>query len=122
MKEEKIKNILRHCQTMAILADVMDIEMHTDLVDAKFKDPKINNHVRRLKESIAQIKTGLAYLVKPIDREHATYTHAVEMHRLFKYFATTDSRQLADIMDAYEQFDRDNPPTEVIMHPLITES
>ncbi len=113
MNEEKVKRILRHCQIMNVLVDVMGIEMQYDLAVTKFTDPRVNNHIRRLKESLEEIKKNLAYLVTAKDREFSLYGHATEVHRLFRYFGTMDSTQLSEIMDAYESYDKINPHVEI---------
>ena len=118
---EKIKRVLRHCQTMNVLVGCLEIEMTYDLHSAKFTDPRVNNHIRRIKESLGQIELALAYAVKHTNREHMKYDHNFEVHRLFRYFSTMDTTQLKNLMDAYENYDKENPPTEFI-EPQITES
>jgi len=118
---EKIKRVLRHCQTMNVLVGCLEIEMAYDLHSAKFTDPRVNNHIRRIKESLGQIELALAFAVKHTNREQMKYDHHFEMHRLFRYFGTMETNQLRSILDQYEQFDRENPPTEIV-EPSQTES
>ena len=118
MKDETTKEILRHVQTLTVMADVMQIEIQQRMIDHKFKSPSINNHVRRIKESLERVKIELTFLANPIDRDHLQYAHATEIYRLFKYFATMSTDQLSEIMDAYEQFDKENPPTESFTEAL----
>ena len=98
--------------------DVADIEVQSDLVDARFKNPIVNNHIRRIKESITQVHLSLASMVKSLDYEHSKYDHATQMHRVFKYFSTMDTAQMSDMMDAFETFDKEHPPTEFIAEQL----
>ena len=115
MKEitEKEKRILRHVQTMSVLTTCMEIEMFSDLIDYRAKDPNINNHIRRLKESLQQIRKGLSFKYKILDRDLMENEHGAQMHRLFSYFSTMHTQQLTDIVDAYEKYDRTNPPVLV---------
>lgn len=106
---EKEKRILRHVQTMSVLASCMEIEFYSDLVDMRFKEPNMNNHIRRIKESLEQIKKGLNFKYKIKDRELMTIDHPVQVHRLFNYFSTMETTQLTELMDAYEQYDKVNP-------------
>lgn len=117
MIPEKEQRILQHCQTMGVLANCIEIEFMQDLVDARWKDPNLNNHVRKLKESLRQIKLGLAYKFKVKDQELMDNELSPQVHRLFKYFSTMDVNQLRDIIDAYEAYDIENPP-EVFTEPL----
>lgn len=107
---EKEKRILRHVQTMSVLVTALEIEYQTDLVDHKFKSPHLNNHIRRIKESIQQIRTGLSFKYKVIDRDLMENEHGATVHRLFAYFSTMDTAQLTSIVEAYEAYDKDNPP------------
>ena len=118
MKDETTKEILRHVQTLTVMADVMTIEIQQRMIDNKFKSPIVNNHVRRIKESLSQIKLHLTTIAKPIDRDLMQYAHATEVYRVFKYFGTCSTQQLSEIMDAYEQFDKENPPTESFTEAL----
>jgi len=108
-KQEKINRILRQTQTISVLADCIDMEFNSDLVDYQFKDPRISNHSRRIKESIAQIKLYIGSgQVKVIDQEFFTYEHAVQVHRLFTYFSTMDTDQLTELMDGFDELERKN--------------
>mgnify|MGYP001593996056 FL=1 len=113
MNEEKVKLIIRHCQIINTLMDCVDIEMTYDLSATKFNDPRINNHVRRIKESVDQIKKALSYIVTVKDREFSNFEHSPQVHRIFRYFATMDTKQLSEIMDQYEEYDKVNPPIEI---------
>jgi len=107
---EKEQRLLRHCQTMSVLASCIEIENQNDLIDHKFKVPHLNNHIRRIKESLKEIKLNLAFKYRVKDRELMEYDHATQIHRLFKYFSTMETSQLTEIMDAYEEYDKINPP------------
>lgn len=112
MNEEKTKRILRHFQMISLLVDCIDIEMHQEIIGSKFSTPALNNHVRRIKESIERIHLGISLYVKQKDRDQALYEASPQIHRLVKYFSMMHPAQLEKIMDAYEQYDKENPPTE----------
>lgn len=105
---DKEKRILNHVQNMSVLATCMDIEFHNDLVDYKFKEPTMNNHIRRIRESLEQIKKGLSFKYKVTDREFMTYVHAGAVYRVFDYFSTMDTDQLNSIMDGFDELERRN--------------
>lgn len=112
--EAKVKELLRHIQTMQVLTVCMEIEFHQELIDKRWKDPHTSNHIRKLKESLEQIKKGLSFKFKVKDHELMNFEHPVQVHRLFKYFSTMETNQLSLIMDQYEEYDRVNPP-EIVM-------
>jgi len=87
----------------------MEIEYFSDLVDFRFKEPNMNNHIRRIKESLEQIKKGLNFKYKVKDRELMNIDHPVQVHRLFTFFSTMDTTQLTELMDAYESYEKVNP-------------
>ncbi len=107
---EKEKRILRHVQTMSVLTTCMQVEYMQDIVDARFKDPNMNNHIRRIKESLEQIRKGLSFKYKVIDRDFMENEHGLVMHRLFTYFSTMETSQLDSIITAYEAYDKETPP------------
>lgn len=107
---EKERRILKHVQTMGVLVTALEIEYMNDLVDHKFKQANLNNHIRRIKESIQQIRSGLSFKYRVMDRDLMENEHGATVHRLFAYFSTMDTKQLTEIVDAYEAYDKDNPP------------
>ena len=105
-REEKIERIIRHCQNIAVLCDVMDIELSHDLSDYQFNDPRLGNHNRRIKESINQIKLSLASKVKSLSYEDTKYNHGTQLWRVFRFFSTMATPQIVEIMDGYEEIER----------------
>lgn len=105
---DKEKRILNHVQNMSVLVTCMEIEVTKDLIDYRFRDPNTNNHVRRLKESLQQIKKGLSFKFKVTDREFMEYEHGSEMHRAFEYFSTMDTNQLRSLLDGFDELERRN--------------
>lgn len=100
--EETLKRVLRSVQTMAVLADCMEIEMSEDLSFSKFADPNMNNHVRKIKDSIVALRAGINRLVKTPDQEFVTFEHSPQAHRLFKFFSTMSTTQLTEYLDLLE--------------------
>jgi len=105
-REEKIDRIIRHCQNIAVLCDVMDIELSHDLSDYQFNDPRLGNHNRRIKESINQIKLSLASKVKSLSYEDTKYNHGTQLWRVFRFFSTMETSQVSLVMDGYEEIER----------------
>lgn len=95
--------ILKSAQVIGTLVECINIEVMHDLIDARFKHPTINNHNRRLKESIQGIKLHLGTIVQVKDRDHFDYEFAVEMHRLVTHFCGMTTEQIKQIMDVIEE-------------------
>ncbi|WP_285011244.1 hypothetical protein [Pedobacter faecalis] len=81
---------------------MIKIEYQTDLVDTKFKQPSVNNHAGRIKQSADQIGLDLAFAFKVTDREELTYEHAVELHRLLSHFIALGVDRTREFMDAVD--------------------
>ena len=100
---EKASRIIKSMQIIAVLAECISIEFQSDLVDTKFKNPAVNNHSKRIRESAEAIKLHLSSVVKNKDRDFFGYEYAAEMHRLVTHFSGMDIKQIADFMDGIEE-------------------
>lgn len=105
LTEQRAYNILQSVQIMQVLAECVSIEFQSELVDTNLKNPAINQHASRIKESATAIKTHLSGLVKSKDKEYFSNEYAVEMHRVLKYFIGLDIAQVREFMDGVEEME-----------------
>lgn len=106
MNEEKLTRVLNQLAFISLLMDVIDIELHHDLIGEKFTQPLLNNHVRRIKESATAIKTSISRHLKVINKEEALYEFATQYHQLIKFFKDKDAETLEELvinLEAYEK-------------------
>lgn len=101
--ENKIRQVLHHVQTITALAQLITIEYHSALVDVKFKNPIANQKASRIHNDAKDIIKAFDNLVRVKDQEFMEYEHAVQMHRMFKFFSVMDCSQLERFMDAVEK-------------------
>lgn len=107
LPEDKILRVLKSAQNIALLAECISVEFQTDLVDTRFRQPAINQHSKRIRDSIEAIKIHLAGMVKNKDREFFSYDYAVEIHRVIDYFSNMSVEQVRDFMDRVEAINDD---------------
>ena len=105
MNNDKLDRILAHVQTLKCYTGAMEAEIGKDLIDAKFKDKNVNNHIRKLKESLTAIGRycGLNGAVKITDFEELSYDRAALMNRVFSFLATMDLEQLEGYVTSTEE-------------------
>lgn len=95
--------ILKSVQIMGVLAHLIQIEYQTRICDLKFKQPSVNNHARKIKESTEQIQKDLAFQFKLKDREQMAYEHSVELWRVFDHFCKLTTEEVRDFMDGVDE-------------------
>ena len=93
MTPQKQYEILRSVQLIGTLSKMIEIEFSKHLVDNKFRNPIINNHARRIKESTEQIQK---MLMKPLDNEFFTYEYATNMYEIFEVLATFEADKIIE--------------------------
>lgn len=101
--EEAVANLLEHVQLIGLSAEIIKIEYQSRLVDTRFKNPNINNHAKRIKESANMIQTHLASLTYNKDREFFEYEYCVQLHRVLKHFMQLRIDQLETFMEGIEK-------------------
>lgn len=103
LSEEKHRQILHHVQTITSLAQLITIEYQNSLVDTRFKIPIVNNKARRIISDAKDIIKAFNNIVKAKDEDFLEYDHAIQMHRVFKYFSVMDVKQVEQFMDLLEK-------------------
>ena len=93
MTPQKQYDILRSVQLIGVMAQMIEIEFSKHMVDNKFRNPIINNHSRRIKESAEQIRK---LLMKPLDNEFFTYEYATNMYEIFETLATFEAEKIIE--------------------------
>lgn len=104
---KKAQALFLSMQTTAILAELISIEYHNVLIDTKFKNPAINQHAKRIKESSEAIRLHLAALLDTKDREFFAYDYCVELSVLFKFFTTMPLEQIQDTIKQIEELNKE---------------
>lgn len=108
ISEEAILNLLEHVQFIGTAAEMIKIEHMSRLVDHRFKNPVLNNHAKKIKESAAMIQTHLSSLTYNKDREFFEYDYAVQLHRVLKHFIGLSVQQVEEFMDSVEKLQAEN--------------
>lgn len=105
MNNDKLDRILAHVQTLKCYIGAMEVEMGQDIIDAKFKDKNVNNHIRKFKESLNAIRGYCTFkgAVKVTDFQELNYQRAALMNRVFSFLAVMDVEQLEEFLDAVEE-------------------
>ncbi len=103
LSEQRVYNILQSVQIMQVLSEAIKIEFQSELIDTDLKNPAINQHAKRIKESASAIQIHLTGLVKNKDKEYFSYEYAVEMHRVIKHFVGMDINQVREFMDGVDE-------------------
>lgn len=101
--------VWRSAQIMHAAVGMIKIQQAHELTDTKFKNNQLlNNHIKRLDESIQAISHEVAMFASINDKDEFAYEFAVEMYRLFSYFAMKPTEQISSLMDHIEEMDRFN--------------
>ncbi len=102
MTPEKKARIYKSVQFMAVLAEMMKIEHMSDLIDADFKNPQVNQFSKRIKADAQAIQFHL----KHNDRVKIEFKdldfieeYASELYRVFHFFIGLPLAQIKEVMD-----------------------
>lgn len=102
LSEQKITRILKSTQIIEVLAECIKIEHMNDLIDTKFRQPAINSHAKKIKESSQAIQTHLSFLVKNKDKGFFADEYALEIHRVLSHFIGLEITQIREFMDSLD--------------------
>lgn len=100
---EKAQQVFHSIQSMSILVELLEIETHVYLYDHKFNEPFLNNHIKRLKDSIGAIQNHLGKKVKTIDEEFFKYSHCALLSEVVKFFMFQPKEELEDTLNQIEE-------------------
>lgn len=91
--------LLRSVQLIGVMAQMIDVEFQKHFIDTKHRNPIINNHAKRIKESSEAIgrllkQSGFA----PKDGDKFNYEYVLNMYEVFEHFTTMDYEQLEEYL------------------------
>jgi len=107
---KKVENLNISLHMFGICTGLMATEFQRELVDARFKNPIFNNHIKRINESIKALESHLNLIGRKEDPDTFDYDFIPEMHRLVEFFAGLSSAQIANVMDTIEGNIKNNNP------------
>lgn len=96
---ERKVNLLENVQFIGLMASLIQVEFQSNLVDSKFKNPAVNQHAKRIKESSHAIEVHLSSIVNLKDRESFAYSVSTEMIELIKHFLNYPPEKIREFMD-----------------------
>lgn len=106
MSEAKVKRLHQSVQFLAIMAEVIKLEYASDLIDADFKNPMVNQFAKRISEDAKAIQFHL----KKNDRVSIEFKdpefileYASELWRVCNFFIGIDISQIREVMDTLYQ-------------------
>lgn len=108
---EKQADLLKSIHILGILSRCMEIEFANDMVDTKFKSPNINNHNRKIKESLTAIKSTINSGLQPFkvkSQEYMEYDYAVQMYRVIDHFTDMGLDVITEFMDEVDKLKKQN--------------
>lgn len=100
---EKAQQVFHSIQSMSVLTELLSIEGHVYLVDHKFNDPFLNNHLKRLKDSIGAIQNHLGKKITARDEEFFKYEHCSLLYSVVKFFMFQQKEELEDTLNQIEE-------------------
>lgn len=102
MNEKEIQAV-EHIQTLIFYSQAMTVETQKQLYDFKFRQPNLNNHLSKAKFHLEELKKGLMKSINIVgNRSELEIEKAVQMNRVFSWFATMEVGQLEHFMDKAE--------------------
>ena len=99
---EKQSELLKSVHHIGVFARLIQIEFENDLVDSKFKQPIINQHAKRIKESAEQIKKALNSPNNPFyvkSQEYMDYEYTLQLYRVFDFFTDMGLEKITEFAD-----------------------
>ena len=101
---DKAVRIVKSLQLFYILAELIKMEYYNDLVDAHFKNPAINQHAKRIKESAVAIQVHVASVLKQNTAGNldATTEYIGELYRLLDHFVGMDIESITEFLDGID--------------------
>lgn len=104
LSEQKQFDIVRSIQMIGVMAKMIDVEFHQHIVDTKFRNPIINNHARKIKESTEQIiklLTQSGALLK--DQEKFDYEYVLNLYKIFEHVTQMSYEQISEQVKRLEE-------------------
>lgn len=101
--EARQQALLTSVQVIGLLAECIQVQFQNSLIDSRFKNPAINLHAKKIKDSSEAIKLHLSSISTLGRRDDFTYDYASHMSALIELFLHHDSDQLAELVRLVEE-------------------
>ncbi len=101
---QKQFELLRSVQLIGVMAQMIQVEFQNHFVDTKHRNPIINNHAKRIKESSETIMRYLkqsGFEIK--DKEEFNYDYVLNMYEIFAHFTQMSPEQLKEYNHGLQQ-------------------
>lgn len=100
---KQMEKFFKSTQIMLSMIGVAEIERQIHLIDYRFKNPNLNNHMKRVREGLEAVKNHFGNFVQLKDKEEFDYEFTIELHRLFSFFIGLSTGQLREYADGLEE-------------------
>lgn len=101
--EKKVIDFMRSVQFILASIGTIEVEWQMYMVDYKFKNANMNNHLKRMRESMREVKRHFANFVQVKDQDEFSYEYTVQLHRVMALFSGLHTDQLAEYADGLEE-------------------
>lgn len=101
--EKKVIDFMRSVQFILASIGTIEVEWQMYMVDYKFKSPNMNNHLKRMRESMREVKRHFANFVQVKDQDEFSYEYTVQLHRVMALFSGLHTDQLSEYADGLEE-------------------
>jgi hypothetical protein len=102
---ERTANIFQSVQFMQVMAELIKVEFQMHM-DTDFKNPAVNQHASKIKQSAEAIQLHLSGIVKAKDPEFFKNEYTPEIYRVFRFFIGMDAEQIREFMDGVEEMQK----------------
>lgn len=103
---EKQSDLLKSVHIIGVCARLIEIEYANDLIDTKFKQPLINQHSKRIKESAEQIKKALNSPNNPFhvkSKDYMDYEYSLQLYRVIDFLTDMGLEKITEFADGMDK-------------------
>lgn len=103
---EKQADLLKSVHHIGVFARLIELEYANDLVDTKFKQPLINQHSKRIRESAEQIKKALNSPNNPFhvkSQEYMDYDYTLQIYRVMDFLTDMGLEKITEFANELEK-------------------
>lgn len=103
--ERKVR-LLENVQMIGLLTDLIKIAYQDNLVDSKFKNPALNLHRGKIRDSADAISLHLSSIADLKDREEFNNNYCAEMYALIKHFSHYPTDKLREFNEGIAELEK----------------
>ena len=104
--QEKAEEVFASIQRMTMFFELARIEEQVFLFDHRFRNPVMNNHIKRIRESLQALEKESGRLITSKDTEYFKYEHTPLLHVIFKAYMFQDKRFLEEVVNQLEDSEK----------------